>query len=91
MRPTPTLVYVIEFVKWYYMAPELCEYKDYKLKLVAVYSKNSKEYIYVDGACNLYGLTSVPIYDTLGEEATEFMFKQTNLTTCFLTCQHVKG
>ena len=66
-------------------------YRYYSLKFVGVYSKNSPEWIILDAACCLYGLTTVPIYDTLGEEATEFMFQQTNLETLFLTCNHIKG
>jgi len=72
-------------------APSINEYKDYHLKLFGVYSKNSTEYIVLDGAAALYGLTSVPIYDTLGEEACEHMFAETNLATLFTTCDHVNG
>lgn len=71
------------------LAPELCEYKSYKLKFIAIYASNSLNYWILDIASCLYGLTSVPIYDTLGEEATQFMFDQTNLSTCFLTTTHV--
>lgn len=73
------------------LAPEIREYQDFALKMVAIYAKNSVEWILTDCAASLYGLTTVPIYDTLGEEACAFMFAQTNLTTCFLTCNHVKG
>jgi long-chain acyl-CoA synthetase len=73
------------------LAPERFEYQHYKLRMVAIYSKNSPEYIFLDAACTLYGITSVPIYDTLGEEACEFMFEQTNLTTVFATTEHIKG
>ena len=44
-----------------------------------------------DVANCLYGYTTMPIYDTLGEEATIHMFNETELTTVFLTCNHVKG
>ena len=73
------------------LVPEIREYKDYNLRMVAIYSKNSPEWITIDAACIFYGVTSVPIYDTLGEEATKFMFAQTNLTTLFLTTPHLKG
>lgn len=73
------------------LVPTLSEWKDYHLRFVAIYSKNSQEYIMLDGACVLYGLTSVPIYDTLGEEACEHMFTDTNLTTLCLTCDHISG
>jgi long-chain acyl-CoA synthetase len=45
------------------------EYKDYELKLIAVYAKNREEWILLDEACSLYNMTVVPIYDTLGPEA----------------------
>jgi long-chain acyl-CoA synthetase len=60
-------------------------------RLVAVYSGNSVPYVQLDIACALYGFTTVPIYDTLGEEATEFMFDQTQLDTMFLTVSHIQG
>jgi len=33
----------------------------------------------------------MPIYDTLGEEATDHMFNETELSTLFLSTEHVKG
>ena len=33
----------------------------------------------------------MPIYDTLGEEATDHMFNETELSTLFLSAEHVKG
>ena len=67
------------------------EFKDFHMKMVAIYSGNNKEFILLDIACSLFNYTTVPIYDTLGEEATEFMFKQTDLETCFTSCKHLKG
>lgn len=67
------------------------EFGNFNMKLVAIYSKNTKEYIIFDIAATLFNFTTVPIYDTLGDEALEFMYKQTNLETCFITCNHIKG
>lgn len=50
------------------------EWNNYSLKFVGIYSKNSVRYATLDIACGIYGFTSIPIYDTLGEEATEFAF-----------------
>lgn len=50
------------------------EWNNLALKFVGIYSKNSVRYCTIDIACGMYGLTSIPIYDTLGEEATEFAF-----------------
>jgi len=63
--------------------PELKEYKDYKLRLVGTMSNNNKSLILLDAACATYGITSVPLYDTLGVEAIVHMFAQTGMTTVF--------
>jgi len=38
------------------------------LKLLGICSVNRKEWIATDLACNLIGVTSVPLYETLGEQ-----------------------
>ena len=73
------------------LCPTISQYLNYNLKFMAMYSKNSREWILTDCANSLYGIVTVPIYDTLGEDATIFMFNQTELTTCALTCTHIKG
>jgi long-chain acyl-CoA synthetase len=42
-------------------------------------------------ACWLYNLTTVPIYDTLGDENITYVFQHTQLTTCFVSELAVKG
>ena len=42
------------------------EEKIHKMKLIGIFSKNRYEWIIADIACMLYGLTIVPLYDTLG-------------------------
>lgn len=71
------------------MVPSKKQFRDLSLRFAAIYAGNSREWILIDIACNLYGITFVPIYDTLGEEAAEHMFNQTELTTCFLTSNHL--
>lgn len=58
---------------------------------MAVQAHNTREWILLDVAAALYGITLVPIYDTLGEEAIEFMFSETETTTLFITCKNVKA
>jgi len=41
--------------------------------MIGVYSKNRYEYLIEDYAAMLYGLTSVPIYDTLHPNAIEYI------------------
>ena len=67
------------------LAPSVKEYKDLDLKFVAIFSKNCEEYVILDMACALYGVVSVPIYDTLGPQAMIFILEQTSLTTIFLS------
>ena len=66
------------------------EWEGKEMKLVAVYAKNSLHYLIVDIAMAMQGVTTVPIYDTLGREGIEFIFSQTKVKTCFVTANHVK-
>jgi long-chain acyl-CoA synthetase len=70
---------------------EKAQYRDYKLKFMAIYGKNSREWILVDSACCMYNIVTVPIYDTLGEDATEHMFVQTELSSICVSAQHIEG
>ncbi len=53
------------------------------MRFIAIYGKNSEEWLLSDLAANLYGITSVSIYDTLGADSMRFILNQTNLTTIF--------
>jgi long-chain acyl-CoA synthetase len=76
------------------LAPVKSQYRNYNLKFIGIQGKNSVEWILSDIANICYGVTTMPLYDTLGEEAIDFMLHQTELTTLFLTTdlisQHVK-
>lgn len=37
------------------------------MKMFAIFSKNRQEWSVLDTAACLYGLTTIPIYDTLGD------------------------
>ena len=67
------------------------EYKDYKLRFLGIYAKNSYQYFVQDMACIKHNIVSVPIYDTLGEEATAFTFTNTNMETLCLTTNHYEN
>ena len=69
------------------LAPAIKEYKDLELKFVGIFSKNCEEYVISDMACALYGIVSVPIYDTLGPQAMVFILEQTNMQTIFVSKQ----
>lgn len=38
----------------------------HKMKLIGIYSKNRYEWFVTDWACILFGVTTVPLYETLG-------------------------
>lgn len=52
------------------LAPEKDKLNGQSLRFAGIYGQNSINYVLVDLACMLTGVTVVPIYDTLGEEAT---------------------
>lgn len=72
------------------LAPAKAQYKDYNLRFVGVHSKNNQEFVLTDLTNLCYGYVTMPLYDTLGEEAVDFMLEETELTTLFLTSEHIK-
>ena len=60
-------------------------YKGKKLLTIGIYSRNREEWVITDIACWLMSITSVPLYDTLGEESICWTFEQTQLSTIFLS------
>lgn len=47
------------------------------MQFVGIYSKNRYEWLITDWACVYFGITSVPLYDTLGVENLTYCLKQT--------------
>lgn len=52
--------------------------------MIGFYSSNHVNYFIGDIACAIHNFTSVPIYDTHGEEGTKYIFEQTKLEACFI-------
>ena len=50
-------------------------------RMLGLYSKNRYEWCIAEQACHAYSLVDVPIYDTLGDEALDFILKQTEMAT----------
>lgn len=73
------------------LAPKISEYEDLCLSFLGVYSKNREEYLMIDMVSAMYGHTIVPIYDTLGPDAVQFVFEQTNLTTLFCSNEYLSA
>ena len=59
-------------------------------RFVGIFAKNREEWVEVDIACVFQGITTIPIYDTLGREAMKFVFEQTNLQTVFCSGENIK-
>lgn len=51
--------------------------------LVYLYCRNRVEWTITDVACMNYGIVNVPLYDTLGEEALDYILKITEGTVLF--------
>nr|CEL66021.1 TPA: Fatty acyl-CoA synthetase 2, related [Neospora caninum Liverpool] len=49
------------------------------MRFLAFYSRNREEWVICEQACNAYGITIVPLYDTLGPESTAYILTQTRL------------
>ena len=70
------------------LTEEKAQFRDYKLRFIGVQSKNSREWYITDTANCLYNFVTISLYDTLGEEAMQYMYNQTELSTVFLTANH---
>ena len=55
--------------------------KDVKMRFLGIYSRNREEWIVGSFGCQMDSITIVTLYDTLGTNSIEFIFKQTELTT----------
>jgi len=50
------------------------------LAIAGLYGKNREEWVIADAAMTLYGVISVPLYDTLGKESILHVLKQTEMS-----------
>lgn len=51
------------------------EWQHRPFEFIGIYSKNTLNYLISEIACVIYGITIVPIYDTLGEDSTVYIFE----------------
>ena len=56
---------------------------------MTIYALNRPEWVITDIACHAYSLTVVALYDTLGEEASEFILNQTQSPIVVASIDHV--
>ena len=59
-------------------------------RILGILSKNREEWALTDIACILSNITSVPLYETLGEKSIEFVINQTEMETIALGEDKVK-
>ena len=62
-----------------------------KMKMFGIFSKNRLEWTVADMAACLYCFTTIPIYDTLGDENITYVFEHTQLTNIFVNEGGVKA
>jgi len=58
-------------------------------RFISIYAKNREEYIVMDLASCLYGVTTLAIYDTLGPDSIEFIYSQTGVQTTFCSGENL--
>jgi long-chain acyl-CoA synthetase len=56
---------------------------------VGLWSSNRPEWVMVELALNAYGKVGVSLYDTLGDEAVEYIIDHAHLTIIFTTSNHL--
>lgn len=54
-------------------------YKAKEIRFMGIFAKHSSEWVILQLACNACGITVVPMYETLGDEAVTFIANQTEM------------
>lgn len=49
-----------------------------KMRQLGIFSKNRVEWFVTEQAANAYGVTIIPLYDTLGDDAVRYVLNQTS-------------
>lgn len=62
----------------------------HSMRFLGIYSKNRLEWMITDIACILFGITSTPLYDTLGVDNLSYCLNQTQMTSLCVTEETVK-
>jgi len=50
-------------------------------RFLGLYSKNREEWVVTDFGCMISGITTVTLYDTLGQESIDYILDQTYMRT----------
>lgn len=62
-----------------------------EMNFIGIFSKNRAEWSIVDAAAIFFKLTTIPIYDTLGDENITYVLKHTSLKTLFVNDTAIKA
>jgi long-chain acyl-CoA synthetase len=57
---------------------------------VGLFSINNPEWVMAEHACYQYNFTTVPLYDTLGDQAIEYIINQTEMRIVFATSDKIQ-
>lgn len=71
------------------LCPETNIETEGKFRFMGIYSKNREEWMIADLGSHCNSVTVVPIYDTLGEESMQYIFKLTQLTTIVVEAKNL--
>ena len=66
------------------LCPEVNTGTDGLFKFLGIYSRNNEQWVIGDLGAHANSVTVVTIYDTLGDNAMEYIFKQTQLSTILI-------
>lgn len=69
--------------------PSEQQYEGRPLKTIAIFSKNRLEWVLTDIGCWMSSVTAIPLYETLGEEAIDYMAEQTQFSTIYLSSEGI--
>jgi long-chain acyl-CoA synthetase len=67
------------------------DYQDLNIDFLIIWAKNREKWLISDIACALYGLSLVPVYDTLGPETVKFIFGQTKAISILVSTEHLNA
>jgi len=65
--------------------------QNFNINFLIIWAKNREEWLMSDIACVLYGLSLVPVYDTLGPETVKFIFSQTKAISILVSGDHLNA
>ncbi|XP_065883666.1 long-chain-fatty-acid--CoA ligase 1-like [Dysidea avara] len=57
---------------------------------IGIYTKNCIEWVVTEQACSAYSMIVVPLYDTLGSEAVEYIINQTGIKAAVVATDKMK-